>query len=246
MCIRIGWKSAYKQLPFSLHDSDKAVISLWSEEHKDVRCFKCNTLPFGASASVHNFLRVSAFWPAAGCALGILWTSYFDDCPMISHALHTTSTLACAMGLMSLLGFVYSDDKLAPFGYDAEILGVVVNLGQAAAGRITISNKPSRVDDLSEALDGILCAGAIVPNRLPSVLGKLQYADSHVWGRAGKLALADLREVGHTSPVSVELDKTQVEAFRILKHRLCAGKPRAFLADEITKPALRWNGSFWC
>ena len=72
-------KSAYKQLPLHPCDADKAVISLWCERHQDVRCFECNTLPFGASASVHNFLRVSAFLQAAGCYLGILWTSYFDD-----------------------------------------------------------------------------------------------------------------------------------------------------------------------
>ena len=231
-------KSAYKQLPLNPLDSDKAVVSLWSEGDRDVRCFACNTLPFGASASVHNFLRVSAFLQAAGCALGILWTSYFDDFPMVSHSLHTSSTLVCAKGLMSLFGFVYSEEKLAPFGYDAEILGVVVDLKDAAAGKITISNKPSRVDELKEALDGIFKAGVIIPNKMPSVLGKLQYADSHVWGRAGRLALADLREVGHTSPLRVELDETQLDAFRVLRDRLCSGRPKAFLADDVTKPAL--------
>ena len=156
---------------------------------------------------------------------------------MISHALHTSATLACAKGLMSLFGFVYSEEKLAPFGYDAEILGVVVDLKDAAAGKVTVSNKPSRVDQLKDALDGILDVGVIVPNKLP-VLGKLQYADSHVWGRAGRLALADLREVGHTSPSLVELDKTQIAAFGVLRHRLCSGKPKAFLTDDVTKPAL--------
>lgn len=58
------------------------------------------------------------------------------------------------------------------------------------------------------------------------------------WGRAGKLALADLRELGHTSPALVRLDDTQVRAFDILKERLRAGKPKAFIADEIQKPAL--------
>ena len=113
-----------------------------------------------------------------------------------------------------------------------------MDLSGGAGGKITISNKPSRVDELREALDSIMCWGVIVPNRLPSVLGKLQYADSQVWGRAGKLALADLRELGHTSPASVALGETQVEAFVVLKSRLCSGKPKAFLADEVTKPVL--------
>ena len=175
-------KSAYKQLPLSPLDRDKAVISLWSQQHSDVRCFECHTLPFGASSSVHNFLRVSSFLQAAGCSLGILWTSYFDDFPMVSHAVHTSSTLACAKGLMSLFGFVYSEEKLAAFDYTAEILGVVLDLREAPKGRIAISNKPSRVDELRCALDDILLARQVTPNKLPSVLGKLQYADSHGFG----------------------------------------------------------------
>ena len=196
------------------------------------------TLPFGASASVHNFLRVSAFLQAAGCALGLLWTSYFDDFPMVSHAMHTTSTLACAKGLMSLFGFVYSEEKLAPFDYTAEILGVVVDLSKASQRKISISNKPSRVEELNLALRDILESGVVVPNKLPSVLGKLQYADSHVWGRAGKLALADLRELGHTAPTAVRLGDTQIKAFEILQERLCGGKPKAFIADDMEKPVL--------
>ena len=61
-------------------------------------------------------------------------SSYFDDCPMISHALHTTSTLACAKGLMSLFVFVFSDEKLAPFGYDSG-LGSGGELGTSIDGQ---------------------------------------------------------------------------------------------------------------
>eukprot|EP00435_Cladocopium_sp_Y103_P066897 s26_g29.t1 len=209
-------KAAYKQLPLNPKDVDKAVVSLWSEADQGVRCFECLTLPFGASASVHNFLRVSAFLQAAGCAAGLMWTSYFDDFPMLSHVCHTTSTLACAKGLMSLLGFVYSEEKLDPFGDTAEILGVLVDLTHSADSKLTISNKPSRVSELRDALDSIISAGEVVPTSMPSILGKLQYADSHVWGRAGKLAMADLRDIGHVSPQKVTLDSSHKKAMGIL------------------------------
>ena len=64
------------------------MVSLWSPKDNDIACFECRVLPFGASASVHNFLRVSAFLQAAGCALGIVGSSYFDDFPMLSDTLH--------------------------------------------------------------------------------------------------------------------------------------------------------------
>ena len=141
---------------------------------------------------------------------------------MVSHAMHTTSTLACAKGLTSLFGFVYSEEKLAPFDYTAEIFGVVVNLSKASQRKISISNKPSRVEELNLALGDILKSGVVVSNQLPSVLGKLQYADSHVWGRAGKLALADLRELGNTAPTAVRLGDTQIKAFEILQETCTA------------------------
>ena len=69
---------------------------------------------------------------------------------------------------------------------------------------------------------------------MPSVLGKLQYADSHVWGRAGKLAMADLREIGHTGRQEVRLDDLHVD----VKDRLCSGRPKTFIVDEVLRPTL--------
>ena len=68
---------------------------------------------------------------AAGCALGILWSSYFDDFPMLSHTLHVGSTLTCAKTLMTLFGFLYSEERLLPFDDSAESLGVVLDLRES-------------------------------------------------------------------------------------------------------------------
>ena len=125
-----------------------------------------------------------------------------------------------------------------PFERSAEILGVVFDLGLSSKGRVSISNKPSRVEELNDALLGILNEKFVIPTSMPSVLGKLQYADSHVWGRAGKLALADLRELGHTSPSKVVLEEFQLKAFETLRCRLCSGRPKTFLADDVEKPVL--------
>lgn len=115
-------KSAYKQLPLNPKDYNKTVVSLWSAEDKGVRCFECRVLPFGASASVPNFLRVSAFLQAAGCFLGILWTSYFDDFPILSHQMHVGSTLVCSRSLMALFGFRYSGrDPWGCFRFEAQL-----------------------------------------------------------------------------------------------------------------------------
>lgn len=178
-------KSAYKQLPLSPKDYGKAVVSLWDQQVQDIRCFIARTLPFGASGSVRNFLRISEFLQAVGSEMGILWANYFDDFPMVSHRLHTASTMAGAKGILALMGFDFAEDKLEPFGHSAEVLGVVVNLAECNSGRIIVENKPSRVEELKEVLEKLERERVVVPAKLPSILGKLQYADSHVWEEPG-------------------------------------------------------------
>ena len=82
-----------------------------------------------------------------------------------------------------------------------------------------MQHRPSRVIELKRAIDTILHDGFIVPAKLPSILGKLQHADSHVWGRAGRCALADLREMGHASLDKKMLDPTMVSALNILNEK---------------------------
>lgn len=96
---------------------------------------------------------------------------------------------------------------------------MVFDLSRSGKGRVSISNKPSRVDELNETLVKIMKEKFVIPTSMPSVLGKLQYADSHVWGRAG-------------------LDESQVKAFGVLKDRLCSGRPKTFVADDIERPVL--------
>ena len=123
-----------------------------------------------------------------------------------------------------------------PFDDRAEILGLVLDLGRSGDGRVSIL--PSRASELDEALDQLMAPRAVVPMAMPSVLGKLQYADSHAWGQAGKLALADLRELGHAGRSEVPLHNLRVKALQVLKDRLCSGRPKTSISDDVQKPAL--------
>ena len=106
------------------------------------------------------------------------------------------------------------------------------------------------MNDLSVAIDHFVSRRAVVPLHMPSVLGKLRYADSHVWGRAGRLAMADLREIGHTGRSEVSLDDLQIKALEVLKERLCSGRPKTLIADDVqrrtwifTDGALEYEGN---
>ena len=53
-------------------------------------------------------------------------------------------------------------------------------------------NKQDRISDIEATLNEILDAKKVRPKELPSHLGRLQFADMQVAGRAGKLAMCDL------------------------------------------------------
>ena len=80
--------------------------------------------------------------------------------------------------------------------------------------------------------------GKLTPCEMPSFLGKLQHADAQVWGRAGRMALRDLRSHGSFSRVPVSLDASGLEALKLLKDRLLFGKPRTIHSAWQERPML--------
>ena len=86
-------RSAHKQLPLHKSDVNKAVVTLRHPSCNKAVHFTMNTLPFGASASVLHFNRVSVLLWALGCHLNLVWASYYDDyliiCPQGLGAIFT-------------------------------------------------------------------------------------------------------------------------------------------------------------
>ncbi|CAE7540807.1 SLC24A2, partial [Symbiodinium sp. CCMP2456] len=97
--------------------------------------------------------------------------------------------------LMDLLGFSLSE-KEKPFALSSETLGVVLDTSDASMEKIFVANKPERASMLADSLGRILERRQIDAKELPSLLGKLRFADAQILGRTGRLALADLRHFG--------------------------------------------------
>ena len=234
-------KSAYKQLPLSPLDHNKSVVCLRNPRSMALECYIMKTLPFGGAASVPSFLRCSSLIHALGCRLGLCWSNYFDDFPVISHSLCASSTMACMVGFLKLLGFDHAKEKLLPFDVKAEVLGVQVDLTGAPKGVIQVKNKDSRVAELLPVLEAACRDKKVIPAHLPSFVGKLQYADAQIWGRAGRLALHDVRALAHTAKVPVSLDPSGLAALNLLKERFMRGRPRTLLASRGELPFLMFT-----
>ena len=208
------------------------MVTLKGPAPKDgPKCFFMRTLPFGSVASVLHFNRVARLLWRVGIELNLMWFNYFDDYPCISPSIQSNSTMMTVKGIFGLLGFKFAEDKLSDFANSAEMLGVMVDASKSSEGLVKIDNKESRETEVVSSLSDILRDAQLIPADLPALMGRLQFADMQLSGRGGKLAMADIREIGHESKQPHKLDKDIIESFELLKMRFSQGEPKSFLAE---------------
>lgn len=66
----------------------------------------------------------------------------------------------------------------------------------------------------------------VIPKDLPSFLGRVQFAEGQLMGRAGRLAMADLRKIGLQSDELQPLGLPHLQALDVLIERYEANRPR--------------------
>ena len=143
------------------------------------------TLPFGAAASVHHFLRVSSFLHSVGLYAGLCWGAYFDDFPLgVQHCQPTGALCRRRWEFFELLGFGLQQlKKLEPFSKVATMLGVELDLGKRDGwfGQSAKQSFPGwrKFQDVSMKFCNVVFVDA---SKLPSYLGKLQFAEAQLWG----------------------------------------------------------------
>ena len=98
---------------------------VWNPELKRVEVFQMRSLPFGATASVAAFLRVSRALRTLGTRMGrLVWTSFFDDFIALSRQEDAQSA--------DLLDLIQKD---AGFHRGLQCIGCVCRLAACAERR---------------------------------------------------------------------------------------------------------------
>eukprot|EP00438_Fugacium_kawagutii_P029267 Skav207045 [mRNA] locus=scaffold709:16974:19130:+ [translate_table: standard] len=222
----VDLKSAYKQFAILPDNRKLSVLSLKRPSDGRVHGFISRTLPFGSVASVLHFNRVARLLHQLGLELGIVWANYYDDYPVVDFKVLSKQTDAAVRALTSMLGFKCATDKELPFADRSELLGVVLDSGDSAKGVVRVSNKEDRLDELSTTVQSILDKGRVIPRDLPSLFGRALFVESQLLGRAGRLALSELRALEKQNAASVELTDIQMQAFSVLLDRYKHNIPR--------------------
>ena len=234
-------ENAYKQLALHPSEYDCTVVTLRNPSSNNAACFLMRTLPFGSTASVLHFNRVARLIWRLGVELNLWWSNYFDDFPCIAHSCQLASTKSSVECLFNLLGFRFAHDKLAPFAERSEMLGIILDTSKK--GYVVIDNKETRKAELAEEIKKILENGSVDVDVVPSVLGRVQFAEMRISGRQGKLALADIREWERSAKTQKQLvlDSVSIEAFRTLLSRVTSGKPQQLSADIPERPVIMFT-----
>ena len=171
-------RKAYRQIGIRRDQLDLAWISVFDPHQKRARVFKMESMPFGATASVAAFLRISQaikLIRTAGAAL--VWSSFYDDFVCICEPSAVKQTKRMIHLLFSSLGWELSTDadKNQDFSEAFNALGVRFNLATVDNGWFTISNTDARKDELRERIDAIFHADSLSPEMAASLRSRLLF-----------------------------------------------------------------------
>ena len=230
--------NAYKQ--FALHPDCRrySIVTLRNPVDQTVQCFEGRVLPFGATASVVHFNKCSRLLQHIGYQLYLPWSSYFDDFPVVAPSVLAPSTMTTMTTMLDLLGFEYAKHKLKPFAAKADVLGVTVDFEKSSMDRILLGNKVGRIEEVRSSIHKAISEGSITSRECSRLLGRLQYVDSFVMGRDGKLAMTELRNNVRCDSKLIHLTAEAKQSLGLMSQRLCDGKPRELPCSHERQPVL--------
>ena len=234
----VDLKAAYKQLAIAPSERCKAVVCLKSPLNGRTYGFECQTLPFGAVASVVNFNRVAKLFQRILVEASVLATCYFDDFPIVEARQLASSAEKAIKVISSLLGFTCAVDKEQAFSILSDLLGVTLDLSEPSLDSILVRNKEGRAEKIAKALEEIIHNGSVDVRTLPSIFGRIQFAEAQILGRTGRLAMAELRRLEKSSVRRVHLLPDQIKAFELLLWRAKHGPPRRIMTAPAGPPLL--------
>ena len=144
---------AYKQLGIDRKSRRLSVIGYQHEG--EWKYYLNHVLPFGATASVYSFNRVSKSLHHIICKLLFsLSTCFYDDFPTVSPKASSSILTKSLSAILNLLGWDHAQIgvKAIDFASDFAALGVSVSLKQLHKGSFVLANKPGRIDRICNML----------------------------------------------------------------------------------------------
>ena len=180
-------EGAYRQIPISREDQPLTVVVFCDPVSGRHVYFYHTALPFGATASVYGYNRVSrAVVFLARKLLDIPVDSYFDDFWGVDYEENVDASYRAFAALNELLGFAIKHSKDVPPTSADSLLGVYVNIVSVP---FTASVTNERRVSLREVLREHIRSNKLSPASAATLAGRLNFAASALFGRVGRAPL---------------------------------------------------------
>ena len=238
-------EAAYRQLPIHPHDIGKAVVCIFDPVRGNARGFEMATMPFGAIASVHAFLRTAAAINHIGCSLlNIPMTSYFDDFTVVTRSGLAKGTELAVCSLFEVLGLNLStsDKKNVDFSEVLSALGVAFDLHKEIDDSFSIKNTEARVEELIDRIGKVLGSGKLSGREAKGLRSRLSFACSQLYGRTTASVMKDLGRY-ESSKHPLRLNGNTRALLGIMISHLKVGMPRKVFFGKTAVVHLFTDGS---
>ena len=249
--MSLGWRGrtldlskAYKQVPIDRQSQQLCVLGYLHEGKWHY--YTTNRLPFGATAAVYVFNRISRSIHHILCKfLHVVCTCFYDDFPALSHDLGAGLVTKAMSMVLNLLGWEHAQigTKAVDFSEEFAALGVSIQLSALHRGSFVLANKEGRIPKIISMLERAKAQGSISKNEAAEIQGHLNFASGFFLSKSLRFLLGQFDAVSkmHGEYGSVRLAKL----CDVAKSILLSLPPRSFTASSMVNPHLLFTDGAW-
>ena len=232
---------AYKQWALHADAAWAAVAVIWDPVTSRPAICPQATLPFGSSAAVLHFNRLSRLaWEILSVVLKLMVLNFYDDYPMYEPQTGSGMARTAAEVLFRLIGWQVSLEEGKAFNFAQAFisLGVIFKLESFMKGMSFVANKPERVLLICDTIRTVIRKRKMSRSERESLRGKLQYLERHIYGRAGKMIMKAIDDLRGDGSGDLVLGKDDVGLFSLVISWLETSQPRGVAPTDRRPPLL--------
>ena len=196
---------AYKQVPIASDSLGLAVLLVRDPVTSKPRFFTTQSMPFGRTASVYSFNRITrSLLHLMRHGLRLWGGVFYDDFALFEMKQMAANASRAVSLLLDALGwrFARDEDKGREFESSFNLLGARLDLSKLHLGDLTVSNKPERISFLVSRLEAVADKGSITRSEAMSIHGVLNYATGFFVGHGLRMSAWAFAKLS-TNPVSL-------------------------------------------
>jgi len=229
---------AYRQLARTLRHAEFSIIASWCSRSQAAKLYEQPVLAFGAASSVANFCWVArAIWHVAVVLGKVTWTHYVDDYPTVTFKQVAPDLETFVCDLLGLLGWRLKVQT--SFGPSFAALGVVFRFPPSSCS-VVVENRPERIEGIKSTIEGIAAPRDLNRKTCTTLRGRLHFARSNLFGRAGGAAFRLLGVVADSDRPTAADKQAALDSLWLILRILEVSPPRNIPA-RFPRPALLYT-----